>query len=620
MCLLALLVAGCGSGNNNNGDGGGGGGDMAGGGADDMLGDASPLDKCPGVAINADGVLDVDVKSVKVSGWVTLAGAALPDEGARLVFVDKDSGASAGADLLPGGNYSTVLGPGTYDVRWSGAAGGCDQRLTPCLDGVIRAGVALTSSGVLDLDIKAVKVSGKVSFKGATLPATESGSVLFALADGTVASQVVGNGDPNYAITVLPGSYTVSFDSQGTCDGPLPCNTGVIKSALNLSSDGVLDLDVAATHVSGKVTVNGKAWSATSNASVVFSPVGGKGASASQSLTATGSYSVVLAPGSYDVSYSGNGNQCDAATANAPCNSGKLKTAVNLTSDGVLDLDAPMVKVSGKATLKGGAFPAAASKGSITFALDTASVASRPLGTTTTYSVALLKGSYTVGFAGSPSACDGMVPCNAGPLKSAVSLMADGVLDLDVPAVRVTGTVSVNGAAMATATQTRGTLSLVPAGVTGASGIGKSITAGGAASYGLTVLPGSYDVVWSGNSSLCRMASPPAIPCNSGTVMAKLSLSADGALDVDVPAARVTGQVTLNGGAMPVDPSNNATVSWKLVGGSSVSAQDFGSAGASRYTVTLLKGNYVASFDADTQSCGGTTMVPCTNQPLVGCK
>jgi hypothetical protein len=627
VCLLVMLVAGCGGNGNNGGDGGGGNGDMTGGGNADMGGDASPLDKCPGIAISADGVLDVDVKSIKVSGKVTLAGAPLPDEGASVRFIEKESGASATAVLSPTGTYETVLGPGVYDVLWADGTQGCDQRLTPCINGVIKSAVPLTGSGVLDLDIKAVKVSGRLSLKGATFPIAESGTVSFSLTGGGVASVQVNGADPSYELTVLPGTYTVLFTPQGACDGPLPCGTGELKSNLSLTANGVLDLDLPAVTVSGKVTVNAKPWPPASGASVVFTPVGSKAGAAIQQLGPTGTYSIVLAPGSYDVTYSGNPQQCDATTANAPCNSGKVKTAVPLTSDGVLDLDVAMIKVSGKATLKSGPFPATGSRGSITFTLDTGvagagSAVARPLGTglMPTYSAALIKGTYTVGFAGNAGACDGMVPCNSGTLKTAVALSADGVLDLDVPAVRVSGQVTINGAPMATATTTRGTVLLVPAGVTGASGIGDSIASTGAANYAMTVLPGTYDVSFSGNAQLCTQATTPSIPCNRGVIKKALALSADGVLDLDVEAAKVSGQVTLNGGAMPVDPTNNAAVSWKQIGGDTISSRNFGDTGASSYAVMLVKGSYVVSFNADNNSCGGTSMVPCTDQPLVGCK
>jgi len=79
--------------------------------------------ECEGIAIPAGGQLDVDLKAVRLTGSVRLAGAALPDEtGERgtLVFREVRGGGSLALPLKSVGafSYAATLAPGIYDVEY----------------------------------------------------------------------------------------------------------------------------------------------------------------------------------------------------------------------------------------------------------------------------------------------------------------------------------------------------------------------------------------------------------------------------------------------------------------------------------------------------------------------
>ena len=59
----------------------------------------------------------------------------------------------------------------------------------------------------------------------------------------------------------------------------------------------------------------------------------------------------------------------------------------------------------------------------------------------------------------------------------------------------------------------------------------------GSSSYGLTLIPGSYDVAFVPGS--CGGASP----CDGGTIRHGVAPNQDGSLDLDVAAVRVTGKL-----------------------------------------------------------------------------
>ena len=114
-------------------------------------------------------------------------------------------------------------------------------------------------------------------------------------------------------------------------------------------------------------------------------------------------------------------------------------------------------------------------------------------------------------FAGSPTACDGPMPCNGGPLKSGVNLMNDGVLDIDIPAVKVTGNVTLKGAALPDANVGRGSVEFALNDGTPATS--KSFGNSGTGSYALTLLPGRYIVLYEGNPKQCDPTVLPSVPC-----------------------------------------------------------------------------------------------------------
>src|SRR6185312_12871517 len=119
-------------------------------------------------------------------------------------------------------------------------------------------------------------------------------------------------------------------------------------------------------------------------------------------------------------------------------------------------------QVQGNVTVNGGAMGASSrgSRGSITFSSSGSGGASADLGGSgsASYAITLVPASYTAVFAPG-SSCDSSspTPCSGGPLSS-VTLAQSGSLDLDIPMVQVTGTVTENGAQMPGASQDRGAL------------------------------------------------------------------------------------------------------------------------------------------------------------------
>jgi hypothetical protein len=595
---------------------------------------------CPGTALFSDGVLDLDLKAVRLSGRITLDGAPLPDETAdrgTLRFVAKATQVSFDVPLKVTGPvaYQKVVTPGVYDIELLANAALCTSGAPhlPCVGGPVRNGVAITADGVLDLDLHAIHVTGAVTLKGQPMPdeASARGTLRFALEHGgSVATASFGSrGAVTYALTLMPGTYTVGLEAgaylctQGT--PAVPCVSGPLRTGLALAADGVLDIDIPAVRVNGAVTLKGQPMpdAAAERGALRFAL--DEGGSLAKAFGSKGSvnYALTLLPGSYTVGFDANVALCASGSPAIPCISGPLRK-VALTGDGVLDIDIPAVKVSGAVTLRGQPMPTeSGARGALTLTLDGGgATTTKAFGSSgpVTYAVTLLPGAYAVNLEANPSLClngTPAVPCVSGPLRTGLALKADGVLDVDIPAIKVSGVVTLNGKAMPAEAADRGTLHLAldHGGSVGTRPFGKA----GAATYALTLLPGTYALRLDANGGLCASAQP-AVPCVGGPLKSGVALNTDGVLDVNIPAVKVSGAVTLRGQPLAHEAGDRGHGVFALVGGDAVPTVSFGQDGPVTYHLTLLAGKYVVKYAGNLALCGATLpALPCMDQMLSGC-
>jgi hypothetical protein len=467
------------------------------------------------VALEADGPLDLDIPAVTIAGTATLAAAAFPTgTNAELIFTI-DGGQPANVTL--GATFTATLLAGTYEVGYAAnRQGNMCTGPTPCNDGSLKTGVNLTTSGPLAIDVPAVTINGAITLKGAALPGNVQGRISFAFAGTTTTTPGGGGGNggarvnlaSTYTAVLLPGTYDVLLSGSQPCAAPLPCNSGPLKTGVAISTSGPLNLDIPVTNVTGAVTLNGQPLPGGAISQLSFTMDGG--GSATIDLAPT--YAVPLLPGTYSVNF--RGTQDPTCAGPLPCNRGPIVTGAALAADGALNLDIRAVKVTGTMTVAGGPPPAGTSAG-LAFTLTGGRAHALPLAPT--YTATLLAGTYDVGYDDGGAPCSGPVPCNAGPLKTGVALNADGPLDVDVPSVMVTGTVTLNGAALPTSAVNRGDIALALNGGSIAQSANLGMT--GPGSYALNVLSGRYLVIFEGARQLCQPTTWPSLPCMNEIVM-----------------------------------------------------------------------------------------------------
>src|SRR5258706_14689921 len=131
-----------------------------------------------------------------------------------------------------------TLLPGSYEVRYL-AESGCAAAPMPCNGGLLKSKQSFAASGVFDVDIPAIEVTGAVTLNGAPMPdrAVDRGQIAFSY---TGAARTLGNlGPGQYRVTLLPGSYDVGYSPGGVgCDGSaFPCVGGFLKQGVTLDHD-----------------------------------------------------------------------------------------------------------------------------------------------------------------------------------------------------------------------------------------------------------------------------------------------------------------------------------------------------------------------------------------------
>jgi hypothetical protein len=340
------------------------------------------------------------------------------------------------------------------------------------------------------------------------------------------------------------------------------------------------------------------------------------------------SYEIALVADEYEVVWNGEETLCADASA-VPCNDTTLLADQALTQSGALDLDVASAAITGSVTVDGATMPdEAMARGALRFTDSEGRVVIGPsFGTdgSVDYAITLAAGTYTVGLDGNLTLCNSAtpvgVPCMVADLFEAV-LTQDGLLDVDIPTVQVSGTITIGGQPMPDWSSARGSLWFARASAPAAEiGLTSEFGSAGVGSYWVTLVAGTYDVGWKAAPGACAQAAAP-VPCIDGPIQADVVLEQNGALDLDVEVISVSGGVTLDGATMPTAGSDRGLLAVRHVGGASTDLPGFGSMGAVDYAISLIPGEYLITHVANPSLCGDglQPQVPCMSQIVLGCE
>ena len=592
---------------------------------DDTASDADAPPPCEGGAeLVVSGFLPVDVHTVQVNGVVTLLGGAVPQAKAgrgHLRFEGPDGWVRLPLAAAGPASFQGALFAGTYAVFYEPPpACDPDDAALPCQRARLLAPTPFTTSGWLDLDAHVVDITGTVTRNGAKLPqsTTPRGQIQLA---GVHAEQIglpiADVGPASFGGTVFADTYAVRYESLACGDdAALPCYGYPVFEALPLTADGALDVDLPVVTVQGAVKKNG---------AQLGQAAGGRGRmelrawgeAVSYPLTKTGVafWSGEVFAGTHALWYVPEAACAEGAPL--PCQEFRAKSAVSLLVSGSVDVDLPVVALSGTLTLDG-VTPAGApsGRGSVVLSGDPIGERVLPLKATgpATFGGDVFAATCDVRYE-PPPACDpdeAPLPCMTHRQLAAVKIAAAGALDLDVHAVHVSGLLTLDGGPMPKPAAGRGTLRFSdPAGA-----LDVPLDAPGAATYEAWLFEGTYDVDWL-NPAGCKP--DEAIPCLRRRLFTGLPLVVDGSLDANLPTVHIDGALTRDGQSLATISGSRGTLRFVAAGGGEA-LWPLKPTGPATFAGLLFPASYDVWFDAPSDCKPDTAALPCGAARLVDCE
>ncbi len=330
--------------------------------------DADPCTSTRDICGGADCVLNLAPATYTLSGNVNFNGQTIPDtyngyEEWSLYLEDVDTGLtySYGYDGAP--TYSAEVYPGTYDVyfklNYSGVVDGAPTDWTRLI-----SSLNVTGDTARDWEPATVRLSGDVTFNGATIPDTYNGYEEWTLTlvesnTGLTYTYGMEGGARAYNVQVYPGTYDVYFqlNYSGIVEGAPTDRTRLI-SALAINADKTRNLTPETHTLSGAIKFNGQTIPDTYNGYEEWHlrlVETGSGLSYGYGQEGgSGSYSILVYPGDYDIYFNLN---YSGVIDGAPTDATRLHSNVAVTADTTQNLAPTTYTLSGAVNFDGQTIP-----------------------------------------------------------------------------------------------------------------------------------------------------------------------------------------------------------------------------------------------------------------------
>jgi hypothetical protein len=553
------------------------------------------------------GAFDVDVPSVEVTATFLLGGESFPDsvyERGRILLRDPATGDEVVlGDTRDGEGEATVV-PGAYEVVYVHLDG---ETIVPVNQGATVATLSVPDTGThaLVVDVPVVELSGSLTFNGGPPPDStyENGTLVLVNA---ASGDEVPLGDTRhgeYRVNVIPGSYRVHYRrKQAETLAPINHDARLAGELVvgGASGSQTHDIDVEVTTISGAIRIDGDVPPASvyENGRIVLRNTD-TGDEVEVGQTRDGSYQAPVVAGPYEVFYERlQGGQL------VPVNRSALLAEVAAVGPAhALDVDIDTAVVTGTITVAGQVPPADPGDDGLVYLRNPATGDEALLGNTANaaYSQRVVLGDYDVYYRQETSS--GGVPVNTNAFVQAASVRGGASLDVDVPMVTVSATVTVGGQAPPESVYDDGVLYLRNAET------GDSVLLGNTrlAALERPVVPGSYDVHY------VVEAAGPTMPINARSRLATVDVGPATALDIDIPVAVLQGAVTVAGQPPPQSAYERAALLLQDVATSDVLY--LGAVESGGFARTLTSGTYILVY----QSLLTTTLLPANTKAGLAC-
>jgi hypothetical protein len=305
------------------------------------------------VTIDADQVLEVDVPAVTLRSTYSLNGEPFSVSQYVTAFFslrNPNSGDTVELGYSHDQYHSTMIISGVYDVVYAHTHG---SEIPQNKDAIVMSDVDISSRRALPIDVPAVTLRSTYSLNGEPFSVSQYTKAFFSLRNPDSGDTIAlgDSNDQSHSTVIIPGVYDVIY--AHTRGSEIPQNQdAIVKAAVAIQADQVLDIDVSSVVVSPHFTLNGKPFSTSHYNSAEFyleDISGGERIPLGNSHQA--SEPILILPRIYNVIYSHYNGDLVPQNQDAI-----VRAAVTIDADQILDIDVSSVEIRPHFTLNGKPF------------------------------------------------------------------------------------------------------------------------------------------------------------------------------------------------------------------------------------------------------------------------
>jgi len=482
--------------------------------------------------------LQIDVPAVTLTSSYSINGEPFPESQYTRAFFslrNPDSGDTIALGHSNDQYHSTLIIPDVYDLIYAHTQG---SEIPQNKDSIFRSTVAIQTDQDLDINVSSVVIRPHFTLNGKPFSTSVYNSAEFYLQHISGGERIsLGKsyqaGEP---IIILPGIYNVIYSHQNGSGVPQN-QDAIVKAAVTIDVDQVLEVDVPAVTLRSTYSLNGEPFSVSQYTKAFFSlrnPDSGDTVELGYSNDQY--HSTMIVSGVYDVVYT------HTIGTEIPQNKDAIVMSdVDISSRRALPIDVPAVTLTSSYTMNGAPFPESQYTRAF-FSLrnpDSGDTIALGYSNDQYHSTLLIPGVYDVIYVHTQGS---VIPQNQDAIvMSDVNISSSQALAIDVPAVTWTSSYTMNGAPFPESQYTKAFLSLRNQDSEDTVALGYSNDE----YHNTMIIPGVYDVNYTHTIG-------SEIPQNEDAiVMSDVNINSSQALAIDVPAVTLTSSYTMNGDPFP---------------------------------------------------------------------
>jgi len=209
------------------------------------------------VSITNNGVLNMDVPAITVSGQFLINGAPAPAlalETGDMFFVDADTDTKVYLGETRHQTYQVIVIPGNYDLQYERIAG--SVQVPANSSARFLKDLPLPVAGVYDIDLPMVSISGDFLVNGAPAPNVQTERAAIRLRQGEDDVYLGQTTFGSFQVLVVPGTYQVHY-THITGSSIMPANTNAVLNTVVIAGPSVFDINILTAVFAAEVKFNG---------------------------------------------------------------------------------------------------------------------------------------------------------------------------------------------------------------------------------------------------------------------------------------------------------------------------------------------------------------------------